>query len=101
MPCASMIMMKPPMSRIPFTPLALGLLLAWTLPARAAAPLAGVPVTLAQNGPNIVLANGIVTATVNTASAGVTSLRYAGHEMVSTAGRHTRVYFSMSGGQGL
>ncbi|MDQ2686368.1 MAG: polysaccharide lyase family protein [Armatimonadota bacterium] len=56
------------------------------------------PVTLTQDGPNVVLANGIVTATVNTASAGVTSLKYAGHEMISATGRHTRVYFSMSGG---
>ena len=71
-------------------------LLACAVPGARAAD----PVTLTQNGPVVTLANGIVTATVNTASAGVTSLRYAGHEMVSNRGRHTRVYFSMSGGTG-
>ncbi|MBV9850233.1 MAG: hypothetical protein JO250_11210 [Armatimonadetes bacterium] len=59
----------------------------------------GSPVTLAQEGRLVVLANGIVTATIDTAGAAVLSLKYAGHEMVSTSGRHSRIYFSMSGGK--
>lgn len=60
----------------------------------------GDPVTLAQNGSRVVLANGIVTATIDTQNAAVLSLKYGGYEMVSNAGRHARIYFSMSGGKG-
>ena len=58
----------------------------------------GAAVTLTQEGHRVVLANGIITATVDTASAAVVSLKYRGREMVSAAGRHARIYFSLSGG---
>ncbi|MDQ2800165.1 MAG: polysaccharide lyase family 4 protein [Armatimonadota bacterium] len=58
----------------------------------------GSPVTLTREGRHVILANGIVTATIDTNSAAVVSLKYQGREMVSAAGRHTRIYFSLSGG---
>jgi len=59
----------------------------------------GAAVTLTQEGRHVVLANGIVTATIDTASAAVLSLKYRNREMVSAAGRHARIYFSLSGGK--
>lgn len=58
----------------------------------------GPPVTAYQNGKNIILGNGIVTATIQPDPIGLVSLRYHGHEMVSTKGRHQFVYFSLNGG---
>ncbi len=73
------------------------------LPAAANVPgggNGGAPVTLTQEGRHVLLANGIVTATIDPASAAVLSLKYRGWEMVSASGRHARIYFSLSGGKG-
>jgi len=58
---------------------------------------AGTAVTAVMAGNNVVLANGIVTATIQPDTAQVISLRYKGYEMVSQTGRHKTVYFSMNG----
>jgi rhamnogalacturonan endolyase len=55
-----------------------------------------VQITTAPRG--VVLSNGIVTANINVAGAEITSLQFAGHQMVNTTGRHQRVYFSRDGG---
>ncbi len=59
----------------------------------------GPDVTLRRMANSVVLSNGIVTATINPDAATVISLIYDGHQMVSASGRHTRIYFSMSGGR--
>jgi rhamnogalacturonan endolyase len=56
-------------------------------------------VTAYQSGKNIVLGNGIVTATIQTNPIGIVSLRYQGHEMVSQKDRHKFVYFSLNGSE--
>jgi rhamnogalacturonan endolyase len=58
----------------------------------------GGPVTLTRSGDTDILSNGIVTATINTSTASILSMKYDGQEMVSQSGRHTRIYFSLSGG---
>ncbi len=46
----------------------------------------GARVTLTPEGRNVVLANGIVTATIDPNNAAVLSLKYRGHEMISGGG---------------
>ena len=67
---------------------------------RAAVARADVaaPVTLERHGKEVVLANGLVSATIDPSTAEVVGLRYHGHEMVSRAGRHRNLYFSRDGG---
>jgi rhamnogalacturonan endolyase len=55
-------------------------------------------VTLERRAREVVLANGLVTASIDPADAEVTGLRYRGHELVSHSGRHKNVYFSRDGG---
>src|SRR6188472_2420201 len=55
----------------------------------------GANVTLADNGTSVVLANGIVTATIVKAQARITSLTYHGNQMVDPKG----LYWSMDGGK--
>lgn len=55
------------------------------------------PVTAVKSGKNIILANGIVTATIQPDPIGLVSLRYKGHELVSTQGRHKFIYLSFHG----
>ena len=61
---------------------------------------AGTAVTVVMAGKNVVLANGIVTATIDPGSATIVSLRYQGHEMVSQSGRHKTIYFFLDGDKG-
>jgi rhamnogalacturonan endolyase len=60
----------------------------------------GQDVTMVMAGKNVVLANGIVTATINPTSATIVSLRYQGNEMISQAGRHQDLYFFLDGDKG-
>ena len=55
----------------------------------------GADVTLTDNGTTVVLANGIVSATITKAEARVTSLTYNGNQMVDPKG----LYWSMDGGK--
>ena len=55
----------------------------------------GASVTLTDNGTTVVLANGIVSATITKAEARVTSLVYNGNQMVDSKG----LYWSMDGGK--
>lgn len=55
----------------------------------------GANVTWTDNGTTIVLANGIVTATIRKAEARVSSLIYLGNQMVDATG----LYWSMGGGK--
>lgn len=57
---------------------------------------AGPDVTLTDNGAAVVLANGIVTATVTKSNAKITSLMYRGYQMVNTAS-NGYIYYSMAG----
>ena len=57
----------------------------------------GPAVAAMSSGKNIVLANGIVTATIQPSPAGLVSLKYGGHEIVSQRGRHKTIYFSLNG----
>ena len=45
---------------------------------------AGPEVTLTESDGNVILANGILTATIRKANAGITSLKFRGYEMLST-----------------
>jgi rhamnogalacturonan endolyase len=54
-------------------------------------------VEIKSSGRNVVLSNGIISATIDPADASIQSIKYAGHEMVSTAGRHKEIYFSRDG----
>ncbi|MBW3636481.1 MAG: hypothetical protein KY445_08465 [Armatimonadetes bacterium] len=56
------------------------------------------PVTLTQNEGTVVLDNGIVRATIQTATARVISIKYEGREMVETAANRKHIYFSLAGG---
>jgi rhamnogalacturonan endolyase len=58
----------------------------------------GQAVRIEAHGTNVVLSNGLVSATVDVAGCSITSLKYAGHEMVSVTGRHREIYFSRDGG---
>jgi rhamnogalacturonan endolyase len=59
---------------------------------------AGEPVKLTQPSPETyVMANGILTVTVNGLEAGITSIVYKGEDMVSQGGRHNHIYWSMDG----
>jgi rhamnogalacturonan endolyase len=58
---------------------------------------AGPAVTVARQRSYATLANGIITAVIDTVSAKVISLRYQGHEMVSQTGRHKTIYFFVVG----
>jgi len=53
-----------------------------------------------MSGKNVVLANGIVTATIDPVAAEILSLRYQGHELVSQTGRHKAIYFFLDGDKG-
>ncbi len=55
----------------------------------------GANVTLTVSGGNVILANGVITATIATNSAQVTSYLFNGVQMLDTAGR---IYYSMDGG---
>lgn len=55
-------------------------------------------VRLEDRGEQVILDNGIITATINKASAKVASLKFKGAEMISQAARGANVYFSMDGG---
>jgi len=55
-------------------------------------------VGIRASGREVVLSNGLVTATVAPATAEITSIKYQNHEMVSSAGGHKNVYFSRDGG---
>ena len=55
----------------------------------------GADVTLTDRGTSVVLANGIVTATIAKAEARVTSIVYHGNQMVDSKG----MYWSMDGGK--
>jgi rhamnogalacturonan endolyase len=71
------------------------------LPVQANVPGGGTDgpdVTLVQTGHTAVLANGTITATLNTQSAEIISIRFHGKEFVSDAGVHKRIYFSRDGG---
>jgi hypothetical protein len=57
----------------------------------------GPNVTINRQGGRVTLANGIITAVIDTASAKVVSLRYQGHEMISQTGRHKTIYFFVVG----
>ena len=57
----------------------------------------GPGVTVARNGNTVTLANGIVTATIQTTSAKVSSLLYKGQEMINQRGRHKTIYFFVVG----
>ena len=59
----------------------------------------GPDVTFSMAGKNVVLANGIVTATIKPDTAQIVSLRYKGYEMVGQAG-HKDIYFTMTGDEG-
>ena len=54
--------------------------------------------TLQEHGKEVTISNGIITAQINVAGAAISSIKYAGHEMVSTTGRHKEIYFSRDGG---
>ncbi|MDF9827029.1 autotransporter-associated beta strand protein [Ereboglobus sp. PH5-10] len=56
---------------------------------------AGADVTLSVQGNNVILSNGIITATINTANARVISYLFNGTEMVDAGGY---LYYSMDGG---
>src|SRR5690349_9468501 len=56
----------------------------------------GADVTFTDNGATVVLANGIVSATIIKAEARITSLTYNGNQMVDSKG----LYWSMGGGKG-
>ena len=58
----------------------------------------GANVTLTDNGSTVVLANGIITATVTKSSAIVTSMLYKGFQFVSSKSGQANIYFSMDGG---
>ncbi|MDF9832341.1 autotransporter-associated beta strand protein [Ereboglobus sp. PH5-5] len=57
---------------------------------------AGADVTLSVQGNNVILSNGIITATINTANARVVSYLFEGTEMLDTSNGY--IYYSMSGG---
>jgi rhamnogalacturonan endolyase len=54
---------------------------------------AGPGVTLEEVGDNVILANGILTATISRSKAQISSLRYRGREMLTSG------YYSMDGGK--
>ncbi|HVX85700.1 MAG TPA: polysaccharide lyase family protein [Phycisphaerae bacterium] len=58
----------------------------------------GPDVTITKQGNNVILSNGIISATIDPANATVLSMKVKGHEMVSTAGQHKSIYFSRDGG---
>jgi rhamnogalacturonan endolyase len=63
-----------------------------------ASALADAPVSISNSGKNVVLANGIVSVSINVSGAGIAAAKYGSHEMVSNSGRHQEVYFSRDGG---
>ncbi len=52
-----------------------------------------------RKGREVVLANGVVSASIDTANAEVAGLSYRGHDMISRTGRHKNLYFSRDGGE--
>jgi rhamnogalacturonan endolyase len=56
-------------------------------------------VTLETRGPDVILSNGIVTATIDVNRATISSLEFDRHQMVSNTGRHRDIYFSRDGGE--
>jgi rhamnogalacturonan endolyase len=76
----------------------------WALSAFANAappPVSSIPVPdvqLEDRGSQVVLQNGIITATINKTGANVASLKYKGAEMIAPAAKGGNVYFSMDGG---
>jgi rhamnogalacturonan endolyase len=79
------------------------LLITWVSSAIANIPGGGNEgddATATMSGNDVVLTNGIVTATVDPSSATILSLRYQGHEMISQTGRHQDLYFFLDGDKG-
>jgi len=60
----------------------------------------GPAVTVGSSGRNVVLANGIITATLQPNPIGLVSLKYKATEMVSRAGRHKFIYLSINADEG-
>ncbi len=60
----------------------------------------GPAVTAYEKNGDIVIANGIVTATISPKAARIISLRYYGQEMVSQSGRHQTIYSFFDGDKG-
>lgn len=56
----------------------------------------GANVTLTVSGGNVILANGVITATIATNNAQVTSMLFNGTQVIDTSGRS--IYYSMDGG---
>ncbi len=75
-------------------------LICWLSICAAAIPAqaADGDVRFEDRGEQVVLDNGIVTATINKSTANVSSLKFQGAEMVLPAARGANVYFSMDGG---
>ena len=61
---------------------------------------AGPAVTAFLMGKNLVLGNGIVTATIKPDAEEIISLKYKGREMISQTGRHKQIYFFLYGDKG-
>jgi rhamnogalacturonan endolyase len=92
-------------SRLYFVPasvgFAVGLLMAHSMFANApGGGNTGSAVTVMEVGKNVVMANGIINATISPVLSQITSLRYKGQEMVSQTGRHKSIYFFMDGDKG-
>jgi rhamnogalacturonan endolyase len=75
-----------------------GWVAAWARANVAGGGSSGPDVTITPRGNEVVLANGILTVSVDPENATITGIRYMGHDMVSTSGRHHTVYFSRDGG---
>lgn len=65
---------------------------------RTRAKAADAYVRLEDRGAQVILDNGIVTATINKAGANMSFLKFKGAEMIAQTGKGTNVYFSMDGG---
>ena len=66
--------------------------------AETTAPVKGVDVKLTDLGKQAVLDNGILSVTLNKASATLASLKFRDAEMIYQGARRANVYFSMDGG---
>jgi rhamnogalacturonan endolyase len=56
--------------------------------------------SIRQQGPNVILSNGIISAAISPRGAEILQIKYGNHSMVSTGGRHESIYFSRDGGEG-
>ncbi len=80
-----------------FCPLLISALAFSYLGLSSAAENAGVRIV--DQGTQVVLDNGVVTAVINKAGASVASLKFKGTEMIAPAARGANLYFSMDGGK--